>query len=441
MTESHAASAVRVVRAAMTGFPIYVGAAALAYASQLVVARVVGAHTYGIYAYVIAWAGVLAYAAALGFDVALMRFVPAYGARGEWPLAAGVIKYAHRRVAAVGVALALGGAAIVTGFADLEPEVRNTFLIGFFLVPVWALIWLRCAVVRAFGGVVCALAPDRLLREALLIGIVLLAVRVFAWKIDAPFLAAATLASSAVALAVACIAARILQPSALAGVRAVYAAADWRGVVAPLLAVGAASALINRTGVLVLGWMGYTNDAGVYALAFNIAFVAALPTTAVNTLFAPAISDLFERKQQAMLQDLVGKAGLWSLGGAACVALPLAVFAEPVFAWFGQEFVGGAAPLRILLIGQIFAAGRISQLHVMTMTGHERAAAALVVTCALFNAVASVFLVGLFGPVGAALATMLTLVVWNAAMATFIWQRLGLRPGLLGLVRQAVVLP
>jgi len=35
--------------------------------------------------------------------------------------------------------------------------------------------------------------------------------------------------------------------------------------------------------------------------------------------------------------------------------------------------------LRILLVGQVIAAGAGSQMHVMAMTGHERTAAALLV--------------------------------------------------------------
>jgi hypothetical protein len=35
--------------------------------------------------------------------------------------------------------------------------------------------------------------------------------------------------------------------------------------------------------------------------------------------------------------------------------------------------------LRILLVGQVIAASAGSQMHVMAMTGHERAAAALLV--------------------------------------------------------------
>ena len=67
-------------------FGIFLIGAGLAYCSQLLIARLVGAHTFGIYAYVFAWMVVLAYVSSLGFDVALLRFVPAYRAERAYGL-------------------------------------------------------------------------------------------------------------------------------------------------------------------------------------------------------------------------------------------------------------------------------------------------------------------------------------------------------------------
>jgi O-antigen/teichoic acid export membrane protein len=91
--------------------------------------------------------------------------------------------------------------------------------------------------------------------------------------------------------------------------------------------------------------------------------------------------------------------------------------------------------LRILLVGQVIAASAGSQMHVMTMTGNERGAAALLIAGALGNIIAGVALIYLYGLVGAAIASTMTLIVWNVAMALFIWRRLNLLSGVLALFR------
>ncbi len=426
----------RLARGSVSAFAIHIAGAGLTYCSQLLIARVVGANSYGIYAYVFAWMTVLAYASALGFDVSLLRFVPAYQAQRAWALLRGVIQYAERRVAMVGCGIAMTGIIVISIWPrEQSAELADTFRIGFFLVPVWALLWIRGSVVRAFGGVVSAVAPDRMVRDGLLIGLVGLATLAGRWNVDAALVMLATLISSAAGLGLVSLAMRRLHPRAADNMLPAYAGPTWRRTMLPLMIITAAEALLNRTGVVLLGWVADTRNAGIYALAFNIAFLVVLPRTAVNALFAPTISDLFVRNDRAALQALVAKVASWTLLGAACIALPVALLAEPLLAMFGQDFGAGVPTLRILLIGQVIAAAAGSQLHLMTMTGHERSAAALLISSTAANAVVSAALIGVLGLTGAAIATTTTLILWNGAMALFVWHRLRLLPGVLAIFR------
>jgi O-antigen/teichoic acid export membrane protein len=201
----------------------------------------------------------------------------------------------------------------------------------------------------------------------------------------------------------------------------------------PLMVVTAAEALLNRTGVVLLGSFGEARDAGIYSLVFNIAFLVALPRTAINTLFAPTISSLFTRDDQATLQALVTKAASWTFCTALGIALVLTILAEPVLAWFGKDFTAGVPALRILLVGQVIAAAFGSQLHVMTMTAHERGAAFLLILSAAINILASAAFISLLGLTGAAIASSAALIIWNIAMAFFIFRHLRLLPGVLGI--------
>ena len=122
-------------------FAVRVAGAGMTYCSQLLIAGIVGPESFGIYAYVLAWMVVLAYFCALGFDVALLRYVPAYRAEQSFGLMKGVIQYAERRAAAIGIIVVAAGAAVVLFSAsDMSPVLRSTFLSGLLLVSVWALL-------------------------------------------------------------------------------------------------------------------------------------------------------------------------------------------------------------------------------------------------------------------------------------------------------------
>lgn len=421
----------KLARGSVTALGLYGAGAGITYCAQLAVARTIGAHDYGIYAYVLAWVTVLAYIAALGFDIFLLRFVSAYIAMRDFALLRGVIQYAWRRVGAVGCGIALSGVVIIlVRSKGLSPDLVKTFLIGFAVVPVLALLWTGGAVVRGFGGVVSALAPDRVVRDGVLLGLVLFGSAGMGWSIDAHWVMTATLLGAAAGLGLVSLAMRRLRPDAMGAVTPAYDAPAWRRTALPLVVIRVSEALMNRTGIVLLGWLVDTREAGIYALAFSLAFAVILPRTAVNALLAPAISDLFVRDDRAALQAIVARSALWTLLGAACVALPLWVFAKPVLALFGRDFVAGAATLRILLVGQVIAAAAGSQLHLMAMTGRERSASVQLVSSAAANIVIGAALVGPLGPAGAALAATATLIGWNAAMGLSIWRHLQLFPGL-----------
>ncbi|THD45000.1 MAG: exopolysaccharide biosynthesis protein [Bradyrhizobium sp.] len=428
----------RVALGGITAFAIFIASAGVTACSQLLIARLVGADTYGVYTYVIAWMTILAYFSALGFDIALLRFLPAYQTKAAWSLARGVIQYAERRALAVGFLLILAGASIILIWSrQFTPELRNTFLIGFILVPAWALLWIRCSIVRAFGGVVLALAPDKIVRDGLLLVLVVLVSLGLGWHIDAPLIMMATLVGSTVALGLASVAMRRLSPGLVTHSPPEYTAAIWRHTAVPLMIIAAAEALLNRTGVVLLGWFGETKEAGIYSLVFNISFLVVLPRTAINTLFAPTISSLFTQNDRATLQALLTKSASWTLCAAGCIAITIAVLAEPILTWFGKDFADGVPALRILLVGQVIAASYGSQLHVMTMTEHERGAAALLILSAAVNVVASIVFIRILGLTGAAIATTIALIVWNVAMAFFISRHLRLLPGVLGMLGSA----
>ena len=418
-------------RASITALAVLAVGAGLTCMAQLVTARIIGPDSYGVYAYVLAWVTLLGYFSTLGFHVSLLRFVPAYQAKEQWALARGVIQYSECATAGTAISIVLiGVCGVIALHGSLRPELALSFLLGIAAVPFLALQLISASIVRAFGGIIAALAPERVVRDGLLLAIVAAVFWGNLYRFDATLAMGAMLLSSIVMLGLVRILLRRLRPPALDHAKPAYTAKNWWRPTLPLTVMMIADNLISRSAVIALGLTGNTRDAGIFAAALSIATVTALPRMAVATAFAPTVSALFALGDQAGLQSLSAKAAWLSLLGTACTAIPLLLLAQPLLTWFGPDFMPGAPIVKILVLSQMLAAACGPQQHLITMTGHERAGAVILALCAGSSFAGCLLIIDPFGITGAALATALTLVGWNVAMGIFIHKTLHLVPGL-----------
>lgn len=426
----------RLARASVFALLIYIGGAGLTSLAQLAIARLIGPGDYGIYSYVLAWTSVLAYLATLGFNVSLLRFVPAYRANGRLDLARGVIKFALRRSLLAATLFGMAGAALVLFFsAQAQPDhtqrgLEISIVLGMAAVPLITAYALGATLVRAFGGVVSALLPERIVRDGLLLVLVAMMAMSGLWAVRAPEVMMAVLISSAITVGLVFITARRLEPAGLRQAKPSYEPRGWWLAVPPLMLITGLDVFVSRAGVLVLGWTHHIREAGIFALALNVAMLVGLSRIAVATMFSPAAADLHARGDHKGLQQLFARATLLSASGAIAVAIPMMVIVEPFLSFFGEGFAAGAPIARVLILGYVFVALCGPQQNLLTMTGNEWAAATTMIAGAAANIVACAVGVEIYGPIGAAVGVALALAIWNVAMAVYIGKRLKILPGL-----------
>ena len=427
----------RLARGAAGAITINVAGVGIGFLAQLVLARVLGAESYGVYAYVSAWVAVLSLLTTLGFQAGLLRFASAYAAQEQWGLLRGVVRYAERRVLLAGMGLAGVGAAIIAGLGDqLSGALAHTFLIGFAVFPVVAILQVRASVLRAFGRVVAALVPNRPLRQlVVLLGVGTLGVGM--GDVGPPLAMAITLAGALLGLGWISRSLRRARPRALTEAAIAEERTLWLSATRFMFLLAAAQLLMDRADMLLLGLFDGTTSAGIYAIAYGIAALVTFVLTAVNIIFAPTIAALYAQGDRSGLQTLVTTTAWWTTLSALALALPLLVFPEIWLGLFGKAFVAGSNALRILIIGQLVNAIAGSVSYLMMMTGQERQAALIVVGATAGNLVLNLLLIPPFGMEGAAIANAATLTAWNVAMAIFVWRKLDIVPSILGSLRGA----
>ncbi len=98
----------------MAAFAIRVVSAGIAFLSQILLARWVGLHEFGIYTYVWVVINVVGTLCALGFSTSAVRFIAEYRTRGEFALVRGFLRTGRS------VSFGAGAVAAMAGLAYLD---------------------------------------------------------------------------------------------------------------------------------------------------------------------------------------------------------------------------------------------------------------------------------------------------------------------------------
>ena len=415
-------------RGASGAFVVNVAGAGLVLAVQVLLARLLGAESYGDYVYALTWMNILILPGKLGLDTAALRFVSAYNGKGEWGLLRGFLRRSAQMVFASSVFVALAVSGVVWLFRDrLSPELAAAFWGACLLLVVNVLLQVQSNSLVALKRVVLAQSPQAILRPLFLAGGMIL-VAATSWRpLDAPTAMLVNVAAAVGALAIMRRFLRRALPRAVHEARASYETRTWAGVGWSLVLVSGLLLVLNQTGVIMLGFYEDTTEAGIYATASRIAAVIVFGLTAVNTIAAPMFSEYYSQGRMGELQRVVTLAARGIMAFSLPVSLVFIFGGGPLLGLFGPEFTRGYWALAILTVGQLVNASVGSVGFLMSMTGHQREAARVFAGAAVLNVVLNASLIPLWGINGAAIATATTTIIWNVALALYVWRRLGVR--------------
>ncbi len=405
---------------------IQVASAALRYGSALLFARWLGVSDYGNYAYAIALSQVLAIFGTLGLPSGVMRFVPEYVARRDWPRLRGLTLRARQLSAATGIAIALlatGGLMIVRpGHLSLA-----ALLAGVWLTPLIGLSELESQISRALHRLGTSYSLPMLADPFLSVALVFVL-----WR-QAGYL------TVALVMIVRCISLALTVGVQLAGSQAampreardcapVSEIPQWLNVSFHMLLVGSYTIIMYRTDVLILGLFRPAREVGIYSAAATTAGAVGLVLVAALAKAAPMMSAMFAGGDRSGLERVVHTVTLWSFWPAVAVALAMWGGGDRILALFGPGFSAGYWALAILVLGQVVNCGAGPVAALASVTGHHAEAARVFGWSTLGNVVLCLMLVPPFGLLGAAFASAATLAILNARLYRVVTRNLGIRP-------------
>lgn len=417
-------------RAAAGSAVLAVSSKVLMLVTSVLLARWMGAESYGVYATALALSLLLTVPTGLGLPVLVIRLLASYRAHQQWELMHGLLVRGNQAVLGVSLLTAGLAAVVLWAWADrLGVDKAIAYGLALLLIPLTALGAMRSAALRGLHHVILGQLPESLIMPGLFLG--LLAGGWFAAgglsSLSPEYAILARVIATAVAFGIGAALLFKRIPPAVREAAPEFDLHAWARSALPLLFVAGINVINAQTDILMLAALRGSESAGIYQAATRGAELVAFSLVIVNMAIQPSIARLYATGDMARLQRLI----TLSARAATAMALPFAIAAivwgnSIMAAVFGNDFTRGAVALGILATAQLINAVTGPANSLLNMTGHEDDQLKAMIVGVVINVALNALLIPRWDIAGAAIATGISLIVWNLLLVILVKRRLGL---------------
>jgi O-antigen/teichoic acid export membrane protein len=413
-------------RLAGTIFIIRVLSAALAYFSQVLLARWMGGSDYGVYVYVWTWVLLLGSMMDFGISSSAQKIIPEYRTRGEHALLRGFLAGSRWMTFAVSSVVSVLLAGLVKllspwlGAGEVVP-----LYIGCVTLPAFVVANTQDGIARSHDWMRLGLMPQFIIRQSLIIGVTA-GMFVLGFRLGAT----AAMAASAVAVWIAMIGQMVVLNRRLVGHippgPKAYEVGFWLSISLPILMVEGFYLLLSYTDVLVLQQYRSSEEVGVYFAVVKTLALVSFIHYAMSATTAHRFAEYHALGDRARLSAYVAHAIKWTFWPSLAATIFLLALGKPLLWLFGSQFVSGYDIMFVAAIGLVVRAAVGPVERLLNMLGHQYVCALAYGLSFVLNVALCVALVPRFGGHGAAAATSISLTFETVLLFYIVRQRLGL---------------
>ena len=390
----------------------------------LMLARLLGADSYGLYVLAVSAATLFASFSALGLDDAMVRYVAIRSGRGD--------QLGVRETIKLGVLVAtVGGVLIgIVMFAAAQPiaegifhEPRLTHLLRLLaiIVPFLSLSNVLAGTARGFGRMDYVALAENVVQS--LVRLALVAVIALAMQ-------GLNVTVSVIAFGISDVTATIVLIVLLQkyfpvsrlreGEMREVAPEVFRFAI-PLWLSGMLRQFRRSFQTILLGATAAAASVGIYSIVSSITTVGHICLLALFVAVKPTLARLHDIGDREGLTHLYTTATRWAYTITLPFFLVIVLFRESILLVFGESFAAGSTALLIFAFAEVVNAGTGICGPVLDMTGHTMMKLVNAITLTVLLVGGNVLLIPRYGVVGAAIASLVGIGVSNLMCLVEIW--------------------
>lgn len=410
-------------------------AAVLTFATQIVLARVMGAAELGMYALAFSVCLVLVQVFSFGFPNVAVSVIGQALAFGNWGVIKGFIRRAHGLAAGIALLLACTAVLMLLAGVEMIANVRAApFIITLFIVPIFGLTNFYYGLAVAFSWFGLPLFISDVMRPLVFLLFVLLLSFV-----GGPLSAESALFGQLAILIAVLVGGFLILRSRLhnhlRGIPPLYDMPGWIRISLPLLVHGLFTGYFQEISIILCALFLSPEEIAIYSVSYRTALLISFGISSVTAAACTQIAQLHAKEDRASLQHLVRNATRVTVVGALTAVLFFLLFGRQLLSLFGPEFTVGYQCLVILALSQLVIAMTGPVAGLLAITGHQDLCVLIFGVTLCLTAVLTAMLVPAIGLNGGATAVLLVTLCWTFWMHSLVVRRLGIYPSIFA-VRQ-----
>jgi len=181
--------------------------------------------------------------------------------------------------------------------------------------------------------------------------------------------------------------------------------------------------IMQSIDIIILSIYEGFDQIAYYSVSVKLAMLTTLALMSVNIVIAPRIAEIYENQKMQKLQLLIRHSTRIIFLISICVLSVLFFFSEEILGLFGQGYVIANNALLFLLAAQFFNALSGPGAIYLNMTGRQKTLNKILVSALIINISLNFYLIPTQGINGAAIATLVSLIIWNTIATVLIYSR------------------
>ena len=192
----------------------------------------------------------------------------------------------------------------------------------------------------------------------------------------------------------------------------------------PMMLSSSILILLGWIDTFVLGIFESDTNVGIYNVCIKIATITTFTLLAINSILAPKVANYYREQNITKYKALIKFSTKLNFYVSSLIILVVLFFNGFFLSIFGAEFIAGKAILFILIFGQFVNSFSGSVGIILQMIGKQKVYQNFLLIALVLNILITLLLTPIYGGIGAAIATVISMAFWNLASVIYLKQKM-----------------